>query len=69
MPEEIKENIYDFLKENPGKRFNLRELTDKLKICSHATIIKWTTVLCAEQDRDPKINMEDYGNVKLVWVE
>ena len=69
MPEEIKEKIYDFLKENRGKRYNLRELTDELKICSHATIIKWVTVLLAEQDREFRLSMEDYGNVKLVWIQ
>lgn len=69
MPEEIKEKIYKFLNENAGKRFNMQELTDKSKIASRATILKWVAVLIAEKDRDPQINVEDYGNVKLIWVE
>ncbi len=69
MPEEIKEKIYKFLIENIGKRFNMQELTDKSKIASRATILKWVAVLIAEKDRDPPINVEDYGNVKLIWVE
>lgn len=69
MPEEIKEKIYQFLKENAGKRFNMQELIDKSKIASRATILKWVEVLIVEKDRDPPINIEDYGNVKLIWIE
>ena len=69
MAEDIKEKIYEFLKENAGKRFNMQELVDKSKIASRATVLKWVAVLIVEKDRDPPINIEDYGNVKLVWVE
>ncbi len=69
MPEEIKEQIYEFLKANRGKRYNLKELTEELKICTHATIIKWTTVLVAEKDREFIVSMKDYGNVKIVWIQ
>ena len=69
MPEEIKEKIYEFLKENRGKRYNMRELTDALKICSHATTIKWVSILVAEQDRELVVILEDYGNVKIVRIQ
>lgn len=65
MAEDIKEKIYEFLKENKGQRFNMRELVEKSKIASKATILKWVEVLIVEK----RIIVEDYGNVKLVRVE
>ena len=67
MPKEIKEKIYEFLKENRGKRFNLKEISKKTKI-SYPSVLKWLEVLIIEQDREPQVNIEDYGNVKLVWI-
>ena len=68
MGEEIKEKIYKFLKNNTGKRFVLIDLHRKLKI-SYPSILKWTSVLVAEKYRDPPVQILDYGNVKLVWIE
>lgn len=64
-----KEQIYDFLKENKGKKFSMKKLNEEIKDISRATIMKWVVVLLAEKDRDPPVNVEDYGNVKLVWVD
>lgn len=65
MAEDIKEKIYEFLKEKKGQRFNMRELVEKSKIASKATILKWVEVLKAEK----RIKIKDYGNLKQVWVE
>lgn len=67
MAEEIKEKIYKFLKESKEK-LNLKQLSEKLKI-SYPSVLKWIEVLKAETFRDPKIKVEDYGNIKLVSVE
>ncbi len=64
-----KEQIYEFLKENKGKKFSMKELNEKIENISRATIMKWVDVLLAEKDRDPLVNVDDYGNIKLVWVE
>ncbi len=68
MAENIKEKIYNFLKENSPKRYNLSQLKRETGI-SYPTILKWVEVLIVEQDRNPKLNVEDYGSIKLVWVE
>ena len=64
-----KEQIYEFLKNNKGKRFSMKELNEKIENISRATIMKWIDVLLAEKDRDPPVNVDDYGNIKLVWVD
>lgn len=67
MGEDLKEKIYEFLQESNGKRYNLTELTKATGI-SWATVCKWVAVLIAEQHRSPKVNIEDYGSIKIVWV-
>lgn len=68
MAEDIKEKIYEFLKENLGRKYNLTQLTQQ-KIASWASVSKWVAVLIMETDRNPIILQEDYGNVKLIWAE
>lgn len=68
MGEEIKEKLYDFLKDHAPKRFNLTNLTKQSGI-SWTTVGKWISVLLAEEDRNPRVNVEDHGNVKIVWIE
>lgn len=65
MPEDNKESIYKFLEESRGKKFSMKQLNEKIEDISRATIIKWIAVLIAEQ----RIKVEDYGNLKLVWVD
>lgn len=67
MAEEIKEKIYKFLKES-NEKLNMLQISKKLHI-SYPTVLKWIEVLKAEQFRDPKIKVEDYGNIKLISVE
>ena len=67
MAEELKEQIYKFLKESKEK-FNLKQISQKLKI-SYPSVLKWIEVLKAEEFRKPKIKVEDYGNIKLVSIE
>lgn len=67
MAEDIKEKIYKFLKESKEK-FNLKQISEKTKI-SYPTVLKWIEVLKAEEFRNPKVKVEDYGNIKLVSVE
>ena len=64
-----KEQIYNFLKENKSKKFSMRQLNDEITDISRATIMKWISVLLAEKERERPVNVEDYGNVKLVWVD
>lgn len=64
-----KEQIYEFLKEHKGEKFSMKKLNDEIEDISRGTIMKWVSVLLAEKDRDPPVNVEDYGNIKLVWVE
>lgn len=68
MATKIKEEIYLFLMENAPKKFNLSQLKDKTKF-SYPSVLKWIEVLIAEKDRDPPIQIEDYGSIKLVWIE
>ena len=63
MAEDIKEKIYKFVKESKEK-FNLKQISEKLKI-SYPSVLKWIEVLKAEK----RIQVEDYGNIKLVSVE
>ncbi len=65
MAEEIKEKIYQFLKEKKPKRFNMKVLVEESGVASRATVLKWVQVLIAEK----RIFVADYGNVKLVWIE
>lgn len=67
MAEDLKEKIYEFLKEKKPKKYNIKQISNHLKI-SYPTVLKWIEVLLAEQ-RKPKLNQEDYGNLKLVWIE
>ena len=64
-----KEQIYEFLKNNKGKKFSMKELNDKIDNISRATIMKWVDVLLVEKDRTPPVNVDNYGNIKLVWVD
>ncbi len=68
MAEDLKEKIYEFLKENTGKRFNILEIKKQTGL-SYNTCLKWISVLAEEKERKPPVMMEDYGNVKLVRVE
>ena len=67
MAEDIKEKLYEFLKESKEK-LNLKQLSEKTKV-SYPSVLKWIEVLKAEEWRDPKVKVEDYGNIKLVSVE
>ena len=67
MAKDIKEKIYELLKENSPKRFNSKQIEKELNI-SYPSILKWVEVLIAEK-RDPPIKLENYGNMKLVWIE
>lgn len=64
MAEELKDRILKFLEDKRGQKFNIRTISKELGI-SYVTCLKWVEVLIAEN----KIRVEDYGNVKLVWVE
>jgi Mn-dependent DtxR family transcriptional regulator len=64
MPEEIKERILNFLKDNKPNKFSLSEISESLNI-SFPSVSKWVEVLIAEN----LVKFEDYGNLKLVWVE
>ncbi len=66
MPEDLKEKIYSFLKENAGERFSMTQLKEKTGI-SYPSVLKWIEVLLAEKDRDPIVKIEDYGHLRLVW--
>ena len=63
MAEEIKEKIYQFLKEHRNEEFSISKLRENL---GHAypSILKWVMVLAAESDMGVKI--KDFGNIKLV---
>jgi len=65
MAEEKKEQILEFLKLNRGKKFNMKQLNENIKDISRATILKWIDVLIAEK----RIEVEDYGSIKFVWVD
>lgn len=65
MPEEIKQKIYDFLKENQGKKFAVKRIFEQTKFASLPTIHKWVGILIAEE----RISVDDYGNIKLVYVD
>ncbi len=68
MAEDLKEKIYQFLKDNAGKRFNILEVKRQTNL-SYNTCLKWISVLVEEKDRDPPVTIQDYGNVKLVGIE
>lgn len=61
MAEEIKEKILNYLRLLPDEKFNIKQLQNLTNI-SYPTLLKWVMVLQAEK----KINIEDYGNVKIV---
>lgn len=67
MAEDLKEKIYEFLKESSPEKFNMSKIKEKTKI-SYPSVLKWIEVLAAEIDRDPPLHLEDYGNIKLAWV-
>ncbi len=71
MPEEIKDKIREFLKENKGKEFTVRKLREELenagmKYC-YPTILKWVSILGAESDSN--VQVKDFGSLKLVSYE
>lgn len=68
MAEDLKEKIYEFLKENKPKKFSVLAIKNKIGY-SYNTCLKWITVLEAEKDRKPLVVIEDYGNIKLVGVQ
>ena len=68
MAEDLKEKIYQFLKDNAGKKFNILEVKRQTNL-SYNTCLKWVSVLVEEKDRTPRVIIQDYGNVKLVGVE
>ena len=63
MPEEIKEKIYKFLKDQKGKEFSILKISKAVKH-SYQTVLKWTLVL--EANPENKIQIRDFGNIKLV---
>lgn len=70
MPEEKKEQILNALKQFKDEKFTITQLSGVIENVSYPTILKWVTVLEAEE----KIIVEDYGNIKLVslnkeWLE
>ena len=65
MAEEKKEMIYKFLEENKGEKFSLKKLNESISDISIVTISKWAAVLIGEG----RIKVDDYGNIKLVYVE
>ena len=68
MPEEIKEQIYEFLKKNKDKEFSIIELRNELekigmKYC-YQTILKWAAILSAGSENN--IKTKDYGSIKII---
>ncbi len=68
MPEEIKEQIYEFLKKNKDKEFSIIKLRNEMeelgmKSC-YQTILKWAAILSAEPDNN--IETKDYGSIKII---
>ena len=71
MPEEIKDKICEFLKQNKGKEFTIRKLRGELeqvgiKYC-YPTILKWVSILGVEPDSN--VQVRDFGSLKLVSYE
>ncbi len=64
MAEEIKEEIYEFLKEHTGESFSVSKLKEKIGH-SYNTVLKWIMVLAENPEKD--IVVKDYGNIKLVY--
>lgn len=64
MPEELKEKILKHLKLTPDEKFNIKQLQRVIGDISYPTLLKWIMVLHAEN----KIIIEDYGNVKIVYL-
>jgi len=60
-----KEQIFKFLEDHKGEKFTMKKLNEEIKHISRATIFKWVEVLIAEK----RVEVEDYGNIKFVWVE
>lgn len=70
-PEEIKEKIYNFLKENKGERYSLIEIVRKTRI-SYPSVMKYIPMLVLESQtgkRKPPVKLQDHGHIKLVWIE
>ena len=61
MAEDIKQKIYEFLKNNRDQEFNVKQISERLGI-SYPTTLKWIEVLRAEG----KIKIVDWGNLKLI---
>ena len=64
MPEEKKEKIIEYLKQSPDEKVSITNLQKLIGSISYPTLLKWIMVLEAEK----KIRIEDYGNVKLVYL-
>lgn len=60
----LKEKILKFMKKHKGNRFSLTEISERTDI-SYPSILKWIDVLVAEG----KLQLKDYRNIKLVWLE
>ena len=56
--------VMKILKKHPEKRYSLKQLNERIEDISYPTLIKCIDILHAEG----MIEMEDYGNVKLVRV-
>lgn len=70
MAEDKKEAIFGYLKRYSPEKFTLKSLTANLREkyisnISYPTVSKWTAVLEAEG----RIKIEDYGNIKLIYIE
>ncbi len=68
MPEEIKEKIYEFLKENKGRELSIIKLKNEMgkagmSYCYH-TVLKWCAILNAEPENN--IRIKDYGSIKII---
>ena len=64
MPEDNKDRILKILRRFPDEKFSVTQLNGIMEKISYPTLLKWITVLEAEK----KIRIEDYGNVKLVYL-
>ena len=62
MPEEKKDLILKHLNLIPDEKMNISQLQKQIGNISYPTLLKWIMVLEAEG----KINVEDYGSVKII---
>ena len=64
MAEEKKEEILKVLKQFSDEKMSVTNLQKLMQNISYPTLLKWVLVLEAER----KIRIDDYGNVKLVYL-